>query len=110
MVGLLTYGYKRFAAEDGAMRQALPPLYAATQALLPLVDADTSAFAEFSVSGALPTAAAVTTPTATGCPQTASRHRRREGKVSAFLCSAQSASCVCWQEDSGLGCGAQESH
>jgi glutamate formiminotransferase/formiminotetrahydrofolate cyclodeaminase len=47
MVAKLTYGVRKFEAVDGAMRQAIPPLHEAVQALIPMVDADTAAFSEY---------------------------------------------------------------
>jgi glutamate formiminotransferase/formiminotetrahydrofolate cyclodeaminase len=44
MVGWLTYGKRKFEAQDTAMRRLLPPLHAAMEGLLPLVDEDTRAF------------------------------------------------------------------
>ena len=47
MVAKLTYGVRKFETVDGAMRQAIPPLHEAVQALIPMVDADTAAFGEY---------------------------------------------------------------
>jgi len=47
MVAKLTYGVRKFEAVDGAMRQAIPPLHEAVQALIPMIDADTAAFSEY---------------------------------------------------------------
>ena len=47
MVAKLTYGVRKFETVDGAMRQAIPPLHDAVQALIPMVDADTAAFGDY---------------------------------------------------------------
>jgi glutamate formiminotransferase/formiminotetrahydrofolate cyclodeaminase len=47
MVAKLTYGVRKFEAVDGAMRQAIPPLHEAVQALIPMIDADTAAFSDY---------------------------------------------------------------
>lgn len=47
MVAKLTYGVRKFEAVDGAMRQAIPPLHEAVQALIPMIDADTQAFGDY---------------------------------------------------------------
>jgi len=44
MVGWMTYGKRKFEAQDAAMRRLIPPLDQAMRALLPLVDKDTRAF------------------------------------------------------------------
>jgi len=44
MMGLLSYGNRKFEKLDSVMRQALPPLHAAMVALSHNVDADTAAF------------------------------------------------------------------
>ena len=50
MVGLLTFGNRKFEDLDPVMRVAIPPLHQATQQLLPLVDRDTEAFGDYMVS------------------------------------------------------------
>src|SRR5205085_2206782 len=47
MVGWMTYGKRKFEDKDAAMRRLIPPLHEAMEALLPLVDADTRAFADY---------------------------------------------------------------
>ena len=47
MVAKLTYGVRKFEAVDGEMRQAIPPLHEAVQALIPMIDADTAAFSDY---------------------------------------------------------------
>ena len=47
MVAKLTYGVRKFEAVDAAMRQAIPPLHEAVQALIPMIDADTQAFGDY---------------------------------------------------------------
>lgn len=50
MVGLLTYGNKKFEHLDGVMRTSIAPLYAAMTTLLPQVDADSKAFSQYMVN------------------------------------------------------------
>lgn len=50
MVGLLTYGNRKFEHLDGVMRASITPLHAAMMSLLPLVDSDTKAFSEYMVT------------------------------------------------------------
>lgn len=50
MVGLLTFGNRKFEALDPVMRVAIPPLHSATQQLIPLIDKDTQAFSSYMVS------------------------------------------------------------
>jgi len=47
MVAKLTYGVRKFEDLDGKMRQIIPPLHELTQALIPMIDADTDAFKEY---------------------------------------------------------------
>jgi glutamate formiminotransferase/formiminotetrahydrofolate cyclodeaminase len=47
MVAKLTYGVRKFEDRDPQMRAVIPPLHALTQALIPMVDADTNAFEEY---------------------------------------------------------------
>jgi glutamate formiminotransferase/formiminotetrahydrofolate cyclodeaminase len=47
MVAQLTYGVRKFDHLDKEMRQIIPPLYKATQELIPMVDADTNAFNDY---------------------------------------------------------------
>jgi glutamate formiminotransferase/formiminotetrahydrofolate cyclodeaminase len=47
MVAKLTYGVRKFEELDGKMRQIIPPLHELTQALIPMIDADTDAFKEY---------------------------------------------------------------
>ena len=49
MVGLLTYGNKKYESLDSLMRGTIEPLYQATQNMLPLVDKDTLAFNDYMV-------------------------------------------------------------
>ena len=58
MVGFLTYGKRKFEAQDPVMRRLLPPLHAAMKGLLPLVDADTRAFDAYMAALGLPKATA----------------------------------------------------
>jgi glutamate formiminotransferase/formiminotetrahydrofolate cyclodeaminase len=54
MVGWMTYGKRKFEEKDAVMRRLIPPLHAAMEALLPLVDADTRAFAAYMAATGLP--------------------------------------------------------
>ena len=47
MVAKLTYGVRKFEALDAKMRAIIPPLHHITRQLIPLIDADTEAFADF---------------------------------------------------------------
>lgn len=47
MVGKLTYGVRKFEDLDGKMRQIIPPLHNLTQDLIPMIDADTTAFNDY---------------------------------------------------------------
>jgi glutamate formiminotransferase/formiminotetrahydrofolate cyclodeaminase len=58
MVGWLTYGKRKFEAEDAHMRRLLPPLQQAFEGLLPLVDEDTRAFDAYMAALGLPKATA----------------------------------------------------
>lgn len=50
MVGLLTFGNRKFESLDGTMRRAIEPLYAAMHKMLPSVDKDTDAFTDYMAS------------------------------------------------------------
>jgi glutamate formiminotransferase/formiminotetrahydrofolate cyclodeaminase len=54
MVGWMTYGKRKFEDKDAIMRRLIPPLHGAMEALVPLVDADTRAFAGYMAAMALP--------------------------------------------------------
>lgn len=54
MVGLLSCGNKKFQHLDAQMRHIVPSLYSAKSALLPAVDADSSAFAAYVEACKLP--------------------------------------------------------
>ncbi len=47
MVAKLTYGVRKFENLDGKMRRIIPPLHAISQKLIPMIDADTNAFADY---------------------------------------------------------------
>lgn len=49
MVGWMTYGKRKFENLDPQMRQLIPQLRQAMNDLIPLVDADTSAFDQYMV-------------------------------------------------------------
>ena len=54
MVGWMTYGKRKFEDKDAVMRRLIPPLHQAMEALIPLVDADTQAFAAYMEARNLP--------------------------------------------------------
>ncbi len=54
MVAKLTYGVRKFEAVDAEMRAIIPPLHAITKQLIPLIDADTDAFADYMEALRLP--------------------------------------------------------
>jgi glutamate formiminotransferase / formiminotetrahydrofolate cyclodeaminase len=56
MVGWVTYGKRKFEDKDTVMRRLIPPLHEAMEALIPLVDADTQAFADYLAALGLPKA------------------------------------------------------
>ena len=49
MVGLLTFGNRKYEPLDPVMRVAIPPLHNASQQLIPLIDKDTQAFNSYMV-------------------------------------------------------------
>lgn len=54
MVAKLTLGVRRFEAVDADMRRLIPPLHEAALALIPMIDADTDAFADYVAALKLP--------------------------------------------------------
>ena len=54
MVGLLSYGRRKFEALDPVMRANIPPVYEAMNALLPMIDADTDAFGDYMAALGMP--------------------------------------------------------
>jgi glutamate formiminotransferase/formiminotetrahydrofolate cyclodeaminase len=54
MVGMLTYGRRKFEDVDGEMREHIPPVHEAMQRLIPMIDADTNAFNHYMEAMALP--------------------------------------------------------
>jgi glutamate formiminotransferase / formiminotetrahydrofolate cyclodeaminase len=54
MVGWMTYGKKKFEAQDAKMRELIPPLHAAMRELIPMIDADTRAFNGYMAALGLP--------------------------------------------------------
>jgi glutamate formiminotransferase/formiminotetrahydrofolate cyclodeaminase len=54
MVGWMTYGKRKFEAQDPIMRRLIPPLDAAMRALVPMIDADTGAFNDYLAALSLP--------------------------------------------------------
>ena len=47
MVGKLTYGVRKFESVDAQMRKNIPPLHETAARLIPMIDADTTAFNDF---------------------------------------------------------------
>ncbi len=56
MVAKLTYGVRKFESVDKEMRQIIPPLHNAVEALIPMVDNDTNAFNDYVDAMRLPKA------------------------------------------------------
>jgi glutamate formiminotransferase/formiminotetrahydrofolate cyclodeaminase len=54
MVAKLTLGVRKFEDVDAKMRKLIPPLHQAAHALIPLIDADTSAFNDYVAALGLP--------------------------------------------------------
>ncbi len=54
MVGWMTYGKKKFEAQDETMRRIIPPLHHAMLKLIPMIDADTNAFNDYMEAMGLP--------------------------------------------------------
>ena len=54
MVGWMTYGKRRFEAEDPVMRRLIPPLHEGMKDLLPLIDRDTRAFDAYLAAAGMP--------------------------------------------------------
>jgi glutamate formiminotransferase/formiminotetrahydrofolate cyclodeaminase len=54
MVGKLTYGVRKFESVDAQMRKCIPPLHDAAARLIPMIDADTTAFKDFMAALRLP--------------------------------------------------------
>jgi len=54
MVGWMTYGKRKFEDKDAVMRGLIPALHGAMEALIPLIDADTQAFAAYMEARSLP--------------------------------------------------------
>ncbi len=59
MVGKLTYGVRKFESVDAQMRKSIPPLHDAVARLIPMIDADTTAFNDFMDALRLPKKTAV---------------------------------------------------
>ena len=54
MVGWMTYGKRKFEAQDATMRRLIPPLHEGMKALLPLIDRDTRAFDAYLAAVGMP--------------------------------------------------------
>jgi glutamate formiminotransferase/formiminotetrahydrofolate cyclodeaminase len=53
-VAKLTYGVRKFENLDAKMREIIPPLHRISQELIPLIDADTDAFADYMAALRMP--------------------------------------------------------
>jgi glutamate formiminotransferase/formiminotetrahydrofolate cyclodeaminase len=54
MMGWMTYGKRKFEAQDEAMRRLIPPLDQAMRELIPMIDADTNAFNDYMAALGMP--------------------------------------------------------
>jgi glutamate formiminotransferase/formiminotetrahydrofolate cyclodeaminase len=54
MVGWMTYGKRKFEAQEAAMRRLIPPLHQGMKDLLPLIDRDTRAFDAYLAAVGMP--------------------------------------------------------
>ncbi|MGB5984454.1 MAG: glutamate formimidoyltransferase [Desulfobacterales bacterium] len=54
MAAKLTYGVRKFEEQDATMRRVIPPLHRLARELIPMIDADTQAFAEYMEGLAMP--------------------------------------------------------
>jgi glutamate formiminotransferase / formiminotetrahydrofolate cyclodeaminase len=54
MVGKLTYGVRKFEAQEAQMRKSIPPLHQTVARLIPMIDADTTAFKDYMEALRLP--------------------------------------------------------
>ena len=54
MAGKLTFGVRKFESVDAQMRKNIPPLHDAAARLIPMIDADTTAFTDFMEALRLP--------------------------------------------------------
>jgi glutamate formiminotransferase/formiminotetrahydrofolate cyclodeaminase len=54
MVGWMTYGKRKFEAEEPVMRRLIPPLHEGMKDLLPLIDRDTRAFDAYLAAAGMP--------------------------------------------------------
>ena len=54
MVGKLTYGVRKFEAQEAQMRNSIPPLHQTVARLIPMIDADTMAFKDYMEALRLP--------------------------------------------------------
>jgi glutamate formiminotransferase/formiminotetrahydrofolate cyclodeaminase len=54
MAAKLTFGVRKFEDLDAQMREIIPPLHRASKELIPMIDADTSAFNEYMQGLAMP--------------------------------------------------------
>ncbi|CAI8045000.1 Formimidoyltransferase-cyclodeaminase [Geodia barretti] len=90
MVGLLTYGKKKYEDLDDVMRKTIGPLHDNLQKMMPLVDRDSEAFAEYMMASKLP-------------QKTEEEKKIRDEKMAAGMRTAVSvplslvrAGCECW--------------
>jgi glutamate formiminotransferase/formiminotetrahydrofolate cyclodeaminase len=54
MVGWMTYGKRKYEAQDAVIRTLIPPLHETMLELLPMIDADTAAFNDYMAALGLP--------------------------------------------------------
>jgi glutamate formiminotransferase/formiminotetrahydrofolate cyclodeaminase len=54
MVAKLTYGVRKFEAAEGHMRRIIPVLHDTAQKLIPMIDADTTAFNDYMIALRMP--------------------------------------------------------
>lgn len=84
MVGWMSYGNKKYAVLEPTVRQAILPLHGAVQELLPLIDADATAFTAYMVSVGVNFAGRCAFSCCTGwlgCKEVAWINSGRKGKV-----------------------------
>ena len=75
MVAKLTYGVRKFEKLDGKMREIIPPLHRISQELIPLIDADASAYSDYITALRLP-------------QETAEEKQRRQAAIQAGMKTA----------------------
>lgn len=91
MVGWMSYGNKKFEHLDSTMRKLIPPLNENMKKLIPLIDADTNAFADYM--------SAMKLPKKTESEQKIRKEKMQEGLKKAIdvPLSVMKISDACWQ-------------